>query len=66
MRLTVTKIVKRWKGKRKPGKKEHKWAPTVYVFPSEFLAQQAFFDIKSHQPKKELNQFGKELVVQLW
>ena len=64
MRLTVTKIVKRWEGKRKPGKKEHRWVPTTYIFPSEFTAQQAFWEIRSHQPQKELNQWGNEIIVQ--
>jgi len=64
MRLTVTKIVKRWEGKRKPGKKAHRWEPTTYVFPSEFSAQQAFWDIRSHQPQKELNRWGNEIIVQ--
>jgi hypothetical protein len=64
MRLTVTKIVKRWEGKRKPGKKEHRWAATTYTFPSEFAAQQAFWSIREHQPKKELNRFGKDIIVQ--
>ena len=63
-RLTVTKIVKRWKGKRKPGKKAHKWEPTTYVFPSEFAAQRAFWSIRENQPKKELNRFGNEIIVQ--
>ena len=64
MRLTITKIVKQWEGKRQ--KKQNKYDPTVYVFPSELAAAQAFFDIKAHQPQKELNRWGKELIVQPW
>ena len=64
MRLTVSKIVKQREGKRQ--KKEHKYAETVYLFPSQFLAQQAFFDIREHQPQKEVNQIGKKLFVQPW
>jgi len=64
MRLTVTKITKKWNGKRQ--KKEHKYAATTYVFPSEFKAQQAFWDIKSHQPQKEINRFGNQIIVQPW
>ena len=64
MRLTVTKIVKQREGKRQ--KKEHKYAETVYIFPSEFTAQQAFWDIKSHQPQKEINRFGNQIIVQPW
>jgi len=62
-KIKVATIVKLWEGKRKPGKKEHKWAPTIYLFESEFAAQQAFFEVRMNYPKKELFQAGKELTV---
>jgi hypothetical protein len=64
MKLTVTQIVKRWNGKRQ--KKTSKYDATTYVFKSQFTAQQAFFDIREHQPKKELNQFDNKIIVQPW